>query len=126
MRFQLKKIALAGLLACLGASALASSYFFVQPKPSDMSNVAPFSVVLSSATLPPAIRGEAYNGAGYNLAPLATVSGDPSLNQALVTFALTTGALPAGLALSSAGLLSGTPTAVGSSLIQVSASGINR
>lgn len=107
----------------LGASAMATNYFYVQPKSQDMSKVAPFSMVLGAATLPGAVRGEAYNsGAGYNLGPLAVISGDPALNQSLVTFTLTAGALPAGLVLSSAGTISGTPTVVGSSLAQVTAS----
>ena len=111
MRFKFKQIVIAGMLAWLGSSAMAVNYFYLQPKSGEMSKVAPFSVSLGSATLPGAIRGEAYNaGTGYNMAPLAIVSGDPALNQSLVTFALASGALPAGMALSSAGLLSGTPT----------------
>ena len=123
MRIPFKQIALAGMLACLGASAFAVNYFYVTPKSGEMAKVAPFTVALGQTTLPGAVVGLPYNsGAGYNLAPLATVSGDPALNKALVTFALTTGSLPAGLVLSAAGLISGTPTAAGSNAIQVTAS----
>lgn len=124
MRFQLKQISFAGMLACLGASALALApdYHFVQPKSMEMSKVAPFTVALAAKSLPGAVVGFAYNIAGYNLAPLATVTGDQSLNQSLVTFALTSGSLPDGLALSASGLISGTPTAVSSNSVQVTAS----
>ena len=111
MRLSLKQIALAGLLTCMGASVFAANYFYVQPKSDEMSKVAPFSVALDASPLPVGIVGQAYNaGEGFDLAPFAHVGGDPALNQALVTFAVTSGALPTGLSLSSSGLLSGTPT----------------
>ena len=122
MNFHLKQIAIAGLLTCLGASAFATNYFFVTPKSGEMSKVAPFNVTLGAYTLPGATVGLAYNGTGYSLAPLVSVSGDSALNQSLVTFALTSGNLPAGLVLSAAGIISGTPTAVGGGVIQVTAS----
>ena len=122
MKLKFKRLAVASLLASLGASALATNYFYVQPKSGEMSKLAPFSVVLGAYTLPGATVGLAYNGTGYDLAPLASVSGDPALNKSLVTFALTSGNLPAGLALSAAGIISGTPTEVGGGVVQVTAS----
>ncbi len=60
-------------------------------------------IALSPTTLPPATVGTTYS------ATLTAVGGT-----APYTFAVTAGALPAGLSLSSAGVLSGTPTAGGS------------
>ena len=116
-----KRLAVASILAGLSVSALATNYYYIQPKSSEMSKVSPLSVTLGSQVLPSAFIGQVYNGTGYDLAPLASVSGDPALNQSLVTFALTSGNLPAGLALSTAGKLTGTPTAGGNAVIQVTA-----
>jgi CHRD domain-containing protein/putative Ig domain-containing protein len=60
--------------------------------------------ITSSATLPTGVLGAAYSQA-------LTTSGATPPN----TWAVTSGALPAGLSLSSAGVLSGTPAAVGTS-----------
>lgn len=65
--------------------------------------VAAPTVVISPATLPPGSVGIAY-------AQTVTASG----GIAPYTFAVTAGALPAGMTLSSAGVVSGTPTAGGS------------
>ncbi len=59
------------------------------------------AIVLSPATLPPATLGTAYS------TQLSASGGT-----APYSYAITSGALPAGLSLSSSGLLSGTPTAV--------------
>ena len=112
MRFKLKQIALAGLLTCLGASAMAANYFYVQPKSMEMSKVSPLSVALNPSALPAGEVGRIYNGIGYNFAPLVAISGDPALNQALATFSVTAGTLPLGMALSASGVLTGTPTAL--------------
>lgn len=68
------------------------------------------AIVLSPATLPAGMVGEAYS-------EQITASGgdDP------YTFAVTSGTLPAGLTLTAGGLLSGTPTAVGSSVVTITA-----
>jgi alpha-tubulin suppressor-like RCC1 family protein len=124
MRFHLKQIALAGLLTCLSASALAANYFFVQPKSMEMSKASPLSVALNPSALPEAVVGLAYNnGAGFDLKSVLAVSGDSTFNPALTSFAITSGTLPAGLTVSTIGVLSGTPTltSAGSS-IQVTAS----
>jgi hypothetical protein len=71
-------------------------------------------LALSPLTLPPATLG-----AGYNQTLSANGGTAPC------TYALTTGSLPAGLSLSSAGVLSGTPTAVGSSAFTVTATDSN-
>jgi hypothetical protein len=64
--------------------------------------------ITSSATLPTGTLGAAYSQA-------LTISGATPPT----TWAVTTGALPAGLSLSSAGVLSGTPAAVGTSTFTV-------
>ena len=68
------------------------------------------SITLSPSTLPTPVIGTAYNQS-------VTASG----GTAPYTFAITTGALPAGLTLSSSGTLSGTPTAGGTFNFTVSA-----
>ena len=101
---------------------MAANYFYVQPKSGEMSKVAPFNITLGAYTLPGATVGLVYNSTGYDLAPLVAISGDPALTPALVSFAVTSGNLPTGLVLSASGLISGTPTAVGGGVIQVTAS----
>lgn len=113
--FDLKQIAIAGMLTCLGASAFASSYFYVQPKSGEMSKVSPISVNLAAAVLPGATVGTVYNTNGYDFAPQLTVTGDQSYNASLATFVLTSGNLPAGMAFSTAGKLTGTPSAASAS-----------
>jgi predicted extracellular nuclease len=71
----------------------------------------PVPPVFTNATPPPAATG----GASFNYAFTAT--GD-----APITFSVTNGSLPPGLALSSAGLLSGTPNTLGSFTFTVTAS----
>ena len=122
MRLNLKRLALASVLACSGSAALAVNYFFVTPKSHEMAKAAPVSLALGAHTLPAAVVGIAYSGIGYDLAPLLSISGDPALNPALATFAVTAGNLPAGLTLSAAGVLAGIPTAAGGGQIQVTAS----
>ncbi len=66
---------------------------------------------LASATLPKGKLTIAYNnGTGYDFKPLYSVSGDASYNSASVTWAVTSGSLPAGLSLGSNGVISGIPT----------------
>ncbi|KWA84285.1 hypothetical protein WL29_23295 [Burkholderia ubonensis] len=78
------------------------------------------AVTLTAATLPNANVGTSYS---YDFKPLLSVSGDPSYAIAAVQFNPAAGAtLPAGLALSTAGVLSGTPSAVGSSSFSIVAS----
>ena len=122
MRHTLKQIALASALACLSVSAFASNYFFIQPKSQEMSKSSPVSVTLGSATLPSATVGTLYNTSGYDFSPQLSVSGDPNYSSGLATFAITSGNMPAGMALSSSGQLTGTPSAVSASTtLQVAA-----
>ncbi len=82
--------------------------------------VSDVTVALSAATPPGAIRGTAYS---YNFRSLLQVDGDPSYtNSTPVAWSVTTGTLPAGLSLNaSTGVLSGTPTATGTSSFTVKA-----
>lgn len=64
------------------------------------------TVGLATATLPAAKVNTAY--AAFDFKPLLTVSGDPNYSASNVTFSAT--GLPVGMAMSSAGVLSGTPT----------------
>lgn len=114
MRFKLKQIAVAGLLACLGASAVATNYFYVMPKSAGMSVNSPISLSLNASSLPNAVVGSAYNsGLGFDLKSLLVVTGDAGYDSALVSFSITSGALPPGLNLSANGVLAGTPTTNG-------------
>jgi uncharacterized protein YycO len=82
------------------------------------------TVSLSAATPPQAIVGQAYS---YDLKPRLSVSGDGAYNGSGVTWAAVAGSLPAGLALQSNGVISGTPTAGGTGTITARATyrGVN-
>jgi alpha-tubulin suppressor-like RCC1 family protein len=64
-------------------------------------------VDLASSTLPAGQVGRAYSA--FNLKNMLTVSGDPAYDESRASFTAT--GLPAGMTLSGAGVLSGTPTA---------------
>jgi hypothetical protein len=70
------------------------------------------AISLSPATLPDGAYGAAYNQA---------LTANEAGYQGTFSFAVTTGALPAGLSLASDGTLSGTPTAAGASSFTVTA-----
>ncbi len=71
------------------------------------------SVGLSSATLPAGVTGATYSS--FDFKPLLSVTGDPAYTAGSAALSLVSGSLPAGLTLGSAGVLSGTPTAAGTS-----------
>ena len=107
----LKRLAVACLLASLGASAFAANYFYIQPKSFEMSKVAPYTVALNSSALPNGVSGQTYNSSGFDLKSLLVVTGDSAYDSSLATFELKAGSLPVGILLGSNGLLSGTPSA---------------
>ena len=72
------------------------------------------AITLSPASLPNGVVGAAYS---------ATISATGGVSP--YTFSVTSGTLPAGLSLSSAGVLSGTPTTAGTSDITITATDIN-
>lgn len=88
--------------------------------------VGAITVELQQATPPGGIVGIAYNnGAGFDLKPSVTVSGDGAYagSGAGVLWSVTSGTLPAGLSLTNAGVIAGTPTtAAVSATVQVQAS----
>jgi hypothetical protein len=77
------------------------------------------SVSLAAGTPPQAIVGQAYS---YNVASLLTVSGDSGYTGTGVTWSTVSSSLPAGLSLSAAGQITGTPTAAGTGSITARAS----
>jgi len=114
-----KKSIVAGCLALLSFSAFAGSYYVVVPftrkpvttpdagvKPPPPAPVEIF-VTLNPSALPQVLLGQPYS---YSLLSALQVSGDPNFDPAQASFSLDSGTLPDGLSLSSAGLLSGTPT----------------
>jgi hypothetical protein len=68
------------------------------------------TVSLAAATPPQARVGVAYN---YDIKQHLTVSGDSAYNGSGVTWGVVTNSLPAGLALTTAGTIAGTPSATG-------------
>ncbi|MDN8078869.1 putative Ig domain-containing protein [Burkholderia multivorans] len=77
------------------------------------------NVGLASGTPPQGVVGSAYS---YDLKPLLSVTGDPGYPGAgPVTWSVVAGGLPAGLSLSSTGVISGTPTAASNGPVTVQA-----
>lgn len=82
-------------------------------------NVNNLTVNLASATPPNGKQGVSYS---YDFKPLVSAPSDPAFSSSQVQWSLASGALPAGLSLSSAGVVSGTPTGFGASNFTLSAS----
>jgi len=76
--------------------------------------IVPFIITISPATLPDAVDGTAYN-------QTVTGTGGPGP----YAFSVASGVLPPGLALTSGGALTGTPTRAGSYTFTVGATGVN-
>lgn len=91
--------------------AWATNYFVVVPNPG-RSATSGVTVSLSAYSLPAAHINTPY--AGFDLRTLLTVKGDSTFNGSGVTWSISSGSLPAGLSLSSSGLIGGTPTEAGS------------
>lgn len=113
----MKKTILATLLAAVSMSTLAADYFVVVPVPNRTATTGNITVALNQYSLPRAIAGRPY--AGFDFAALLQVKGDPAFNPAGVTWSVAGGALPAGMALSRDGKLTGAPTVAGTSAFQV-------
>jgi hypothetical protein len=115
----MKMTILAAILAAtfsMGASA--SNYFVVVPAPGRTA-VSPIAVALQAGVLPDGTSGTRYQD--YDLHSLLSVTGDANFNPAWVRWYLASGALPAGMSLSSTGTLSGTPSVDGSSSFEIQA-----
>jgi hypothetical protein len=75
----------------------------------------PVSITISTGTVPDAEEGLVY--AGFDFKTRAGVTGGPSADPATVadlSWSVSGGVLPTGMTLSTAGVLSGTPTQIGS------------
>lgn len=100
------------ILGACGTSAIAAtSFYLVVPIP-NLEKVPPtekpeISISLASSKLATAKLGVAYS---ESLNTYLTVSGDPTFEPASAHWSLKTGELPAGLALGSNGMITGTPT----------------
>jgi hypothetical protein len=116
----MKKTILATLLAAVSATTLAADFYVVVPVKNRTATIGNIQVTLGAVALPRAVAGRPY--AGFDFSSVLQVKGDPNFVQAGVTWRVVGGALPAGLALSPGGKLTGTPSAPGTSSFQVMAS----
>lgn len=109
----MKNRLLASALALASISSFAADYYVVAPVPGKKLNASAISVSLSTADLPGAEVGVSYT---YNFNQHLQVTGDSAFSGYGVQWSVASGALPAGLTLNaSTGVLSGTPTAGGTS-----------
>lgn len=116
----MKRTIIALSLATAMLPTFAAEYFVVVPfKDKGTAALAKISVALSSQSLPSGIVGLPYTGVDLSL--FLSVSGDPGFTGSGVSWALDSGALPAGLSLGSNGVISGTPTAAGTNNFTVKA-----
>lgn len=114
-----KNSIIAASLALASFGALAADYYVVVPVKKTTTtpgqgaaNPTPtIAVSLNSYTLPSGMVNIPY--AGFNLNSLLTVTGDSSYAGTGATWRVASGAIPAGLSLSSSGMLTGTPTVAG-------------
>lgn len=102
-----RKTLLASYLAAASLSSWAADYYIVVPVAEKQASVANISVTLNAVSIPLAKVNTAY--AGFDFKNAFSVTGDPSYSASLASFSASE--LPAGLSLSSSGVLSGTPTA---------------
>lgn len=116
----MKKTILAALLAAGCSTAMAANYYVVVPVPNRTATTGNILVTLNPVGLPSAVAGRAYTGFDFNSVLL--VQGDPNFNKASVQWYVVEGALPAGMALSVDGKLTGTPSIEGTSTVKVLAS----
>ncbi|KVP39685.1 putative Ig domain-containing protein [Burkholderia ubonensis] len=84
--------------------------------------VGAITVGLTGGTPPEAIVGTAYS---YDLKPLLAVTGDKAYTVAGVMWSTVSSSLPAGLSLSSDGVISGVPTSAGSGTLTARATYLN-
>lgn len=122
----MKKTLLALLLGGTALSSVAADYYLVVPvKGRTAIEQAPaIKVALNAYALSDAYTGEAYS---YDLKPLLTVTGDTGYTGSGVTWSVISSSLPAGLALSADGRITGTPTSAGTGTLTARATykGVN-
>lgn len=115
----LKKTLLTSLLLAAAASSWADSYYLVTPVRGKTVAASSIQVTISAGRLPDAQVGQPYT---YDFRGHLQVAGDAAYSGYGVTWAVAEGALPAGLALDSkTGVVSGTPSAGGSSTFTLTA-----
>ncbi|KVP96722.1 hypothetical protein WJ97_12645 [Burkholderia ubonensis] len=110
------------LAAAMAASvpAFSADYYVVVPVPNRTATAGNITVALNAYSLPDAMVGQVY--AGFSFKSVLQVLGDPLFTGSGVSFSVIEGALPAGLGLNAnTGVLSGTPTAVGTATFKVAA-----
>lgn len=111
------KTLLAALIAASCFSAQAADFYVVVPVAGKTVSASAISVALSTTSLP---GGQTYVPYSYDFKSNLQVSGDPAYNGYGVTWSATS--IPSGLTLDSqTGVLSGTPTMVGTTNFNVSA-----
>lgn len=115
-----RSLLVSSVLAALSAGAFASDFYVVVPvKGKTAKAVAPQVVVkLNAAPLPISEVGSPFS---YDLTQALSVTGDTGYTPTAVTWTLVSGNLPLGINLSSAGVLSGTPTISGDNLFTIKA-----
>lgn len=89
------------------AVAGAADFFVVTPVKVRTGPPLEIAVTLNAALLPPGEQGVPY---AYDFNQVLTVTGDANYDPSSVTWTIASGGLPTGLAISSQGLISGTPT----------------
>lgn len=115
----IKRALFALALAAAASPSYAADYYIVVPVENRAPTLA-ITVSLNPQALPDAIAGQPYPG--FNFSSLLQVQGDPAYTGAGVTFAVAEGALPTGMTLDAkTGILSGTPSAGGTSPFSVRA-----
>lgn len=116
-----KTLITAALLAATSFAAQATDYFVVVPVKGKTVNASAIDVALSAySTLPLAVVGVPYSG--FDFKTLLSVTGDPGYTGYGLKWSIASGALPAGLTLdANTGMVSGTPTAAGTSTVTVMA-----
>jgi hypothetical protein len=120
---KMKKLICAALFAA-AASAHADGYFLVVPVPGKAATAPVIQVELAGYALPGAVAGVAYQGFNFN--ELLRVTGDSAFQPDRVTWRVASGSLPAGMSLSGAGQLTGTPQAAERSSFTVKAAYKNK
>jgi hypothetical protein len=106
-RTLLKQLLAASLLVA-SASSFATDYFVVVPVPNRTATSGNILVSLNGYPLPAGQAGQAY--AGFDFNSVLQVKGDPDFDASQVRWSVASGALPAGMFLSSSGKLTGLPS----------------
>ena len=110
---------IAASLALASLGTYAASYYVVVPVKGKTVNASAIGVALLPASLPGGVVGTAYR---YDANAVLQVTGDPSYPGYGVAWSVSQGSLPAGLTLDArTGVLSGVPTAEGTSSFTLSA-----